>query len=143
MDEPTDDELRAILSGAARVAVVGASPDPDRPSHGIFAKLQATGYETIPVNPNAREVQGVPAVATLKDAGHPDLVVVFRRSEHAPQVARDAVAAKARALWLQVGVISDEAARIAREAGLAFVMDRCIGVEVARLRVRPARPRSP
>ncbi len=136
MAEPTDDELRAILQQAARVAVVGASPDPDRPSHGIFGKLRSVGYDTIPVNPNEREVQGVTAVATLQDAGAPDTVVVFRRSEHAPQIARDAVAVGARTLWLQVGVVSEEAARIARDAGLAVVMDRCIGVDIARLRVR-------
>lgn len=133
--EPSDDEIRAVLTDARRVAVVGASADPHRPSHGVFVKLVRAGYDVVPVNPRAREVAGQQAVGALADAGPVDLVVVFRRPEHAPAIARDAAAIGARGLWLQVGVVSDEAARIARDAGLFFVMDRCVGVEHARLRV--------
>lgn len=137
--DPPDDELRALLEGARRVAVVGASSDPERPSNGIFGKLLAVGYDVVPVNPAAQEVHGRRAVATLAEAGSPDLVVVFRRPEHAPQVAREAVAVGAKALWMQVGVVSEEAAKIAADAGLRVVMDRCIGVVHAQLRVGRAR----
>jgi uncharacterized protein len=140
--EPSDDEIKDVLTRARRVAVVGASSNTERPSHGIFAKLLVKGgYDVVPVNPNERAVMGVPAVATLAEAGKVDVVVVFRRSEHAAAIAREAVAAGAGALWLQVGVISAEAEKIARDAGLFFVMDHCIGVAHSRLRV-PKRPES-
>src|SRR5688572_33409521 len=90
---PSDEVLRRILTEARSIAVVGASSSPERPSHGIFARLLAAGYRVIPVNPNETSVHGQPAVASLVDApGSVDIVNVFRRPEHTPAVARDAVA---------------------------------------------------
>jgi uncharacterized protein len=125
-----------LLSRAHRIAVVGASSNPARPSHDVFATLVRAGYECIPVNPNETEVLGVTAVATLADAasqGHIDIVDVFRRPEQTEPIAREAVAIGAGALWLQLGVINWEAARIAAEAGLAVVMDRCPAIELRRI----------
>ena len=127
-----------LLRRAQRIAMVGASPDPGRPSHGVMRYLQHHGYEVVPVNPMAREVLGVRSARTLEeavaDSGPFDIVDVFRRPEHAPDIARSAVATGARALWLQLGVVNWEAARIAREAGLEVVMDRCTAMDHRRLR---------
>jgi uncharacterized protein len=125
-----------LLRTARRIAVVGASSNPSRPSHGVFRTLVEAGYECIPVNPNETEVEGVPAVATLAEAaaiGPIDIVDVFRRPETTESVAREAVAIGARALWLQLGVINWETARIAAEGGLAVVMDRCTAIDLRRL----------
>ena len=125
-----------LLRTARRIAVVGASSNPSRPSHGVFRTLVAAGYECIPVNPNETEVEGVPAVATLAEAaaiGPIDIVDVFRRPETTDSVAREAVAIGARALWLQLGVVNWETARIAAEGGLAVVMDRCTAIDLRRL----------
>lgn len=125
----TDDDVRSLLSDAKVIAVVGASSKPHRPSFGVAAYLQANGYRIVPVNPNEREVLGEPAFATLRDIPsdlHVEIVDVFRRSEHTPEVARDAVEIGARALWLQEGVWSEEAAAIAKAGGLDVIMDACI-----------------
>lgn len=134
------DEARArgLLARARRIAVVGASSRPHRPSHGVFEYLQRAGYDVIPVNPNETSVLGVPAVATLAEAaavasGPIDIVDVFRKPAACPGVAAEAVAIGARALWLQLGVISWEAARIAAGGGLDVVMDRCTAVEHRRI----------
>ena len=122
-----------LLAGARRIAIVGASPNPVRPSYGVMEYLMGQGYEIVPINPNADEVLGVRAYPTLEDAvaatGTFDIVDVFRRPEHTPDIARSAVATGARALWMQLGVVNWEAAQIAREAGLAVVMDRCTAIE--------------
>ena len=127
-----------LLRHVRRIAVVGASPDPGRPSHGVMRYLQHHGYDCVPVNPLAREVLGVRSYRSLEEAatetGPFDLVDVFRRPEHAPAIARSAVAIDARVLWLQLGVVSGEAARIAHAAGLAVVMDRCTAMDLRRLR---------
>ena len=115
---------------------MGASSNPTRPSHDVFRTLQRAGYECTPVNPNETEVLGVPAVATLAEAaagGHIDIVDVFRRPEQTEPVARETVAIGAGALWLQIGVINWETARIAAEGGLAVVMDRCPAIELRRM----------
>ena len=143
--EPTDGSvpllddagIAQLLRISRRIAVVGASSNPVRPSNGVFRSLAAAGYECVPVNPNETEVQGVPAVATLAEAaaalgGRIDIVNVFRRSELTEEVAREAVAVGAGALWLQLGVVNEESARIAAEAGLAVVMDRCTAIEIRR-----------
>jgi hypothetical protein len=126
------------LARARRIAIVGASPDEGRPSHGVMRYLLGQGYDCVPVNPNAGEVLGVPAFATLEDAvaatGRFDIVDVFRRSEHAAGVARSAVATGAGTLWLQLGVVSWEAARIAHDGGLVVVMDHCTAIDHRRLR---------
>ena len=131
-----DAAIAELLRTAQRIAVVGASSNPARPSHDVFRTLVEAGYECIPVNPNETEVEGVPAVATLTEAaagGRIDIVDVFRRPELTEPVAREAVAIGARALWLQLGVVNWESARIAAEGGLAVVMDRCTAIELWRL----------
>jgi predicted CoA-binding protein len=132
-----DAGIARLLREAHTIAVVGASSNPARPSHGVFRTLLDAGYECVPVNPNETEVQGVPAVATLAEAaaalgGRIDIVNVFRRSELTEELAREAVAVGAGALWLQLGVVNEESARIAAEAGLAVVMDRCTAIEILR-----------
>lgn len=132
-----DAAIGRLLREARTIAVVGASSNPARPSHRVFRTLLDAGYECVPVNPNETEVQGVPAVATLAEAaaalgGHIDIVDVFRRSELTEEVAREAVAVGAAALWLQLGVVNEESARIAAHAGLAVVMDRCTAIEIRR-----------
>jgi uncharacterized protein len=132
-----------LLDRSRRICVVGASPDPLRASHGVMRYLVHHGFECVPVNPNAREVLGIPTFRTLEEAaaqtGPFDIVDVFRRGEHAPGVARSAVAVGARALWLQLGVINWDAARIAHDGGLAVVMDRCTAMDHRRLRERRKR----
>ena len=126
-----------LLHSARRIAIVGASPNPARPSHGVMRYLLEQGYEIVPINPNADEVLGERAYPTLEDAvvadGPFDIVDVFRRPEHAPEIARSAVATGSRALWLQLGVVNWEAAQIAHEAGLPVVMDRCTAIEHRRI----------
>jgi predicted CoA-binding protein len=134
---PTDDELKAMLTATRTIAVVGASSKPDRPSYGVFARLQRAGYRVIPVNPFETEVHGERAYATLADVPQPvDLVDVFRRAEETPVVAEQAVAIGAKVLWLQLGIESERAAAIARAGGLTVVMDACLAVVVGRLGVR-------
>jgi hypothetical protein len=132
-----DDGIAAVLRAARRIAVIGASSNPARPSYGVVRYLLDAGYDVVPVNPNEAEVHGRRAFASLAEAvaasGSVDLVDVFRRSELCEVHAREAVAAGARCLWLQLGVVSWEAARIAAEAGLAVVMDRCTAIEHRRL----------
>ncbi|MFI5259722.1 MAG: CoA-binding protein [Candidatus Limnocylindrales bacterium] len=130
--------IAELLSSAKRIAVVGASSNPSRPSHDVFRILVRAGYLCIPVNPNEREVAGIPAVSTLAEAtaalgGTIDIVDVFRRAELTEETAREAVAVGARALWLQLGIVNWESARIAAEGGLAVVMDRCTAIELRRL----------
>ena len=133
-------EARAILGRARRIAIVGASADADRPSHGVMAYLVDVGYECVPINPSVPEVLGRPTfpdvVAATRATGRFDIVDVFRRPDAAPEVARQAVEAGAGALWLQLGVVSWEAARIAAEAGLPIVMDRCAKIEHDAMRMR-------
>ena len=119
-----------ILSVATTIAMVGASPKPDRPSHGVMRYLLEQGYRVIPVRPvGCDEVLGVPCVRALAEIEEPiDVVDVFRRPEHTPQHAREAVEAGAGALWLQLGIVSAESRRIAEEAGLDYVEDACTAV---------------
>ena len=135
-----DAGIEAILRATRRIAVVGASSDPGRPSFGVFRFLVHQGFECVPVNPNERAVMGIPAFRSLREAvaetGPFDLVDVFRRSEFCVPHAQEAVAAGARCLWLQLGVVNWEAATIAHDGGLAVVMDRCTAIEWRRLRPR-------
>jgi hypothetical protein len=119
-----------ILFDARTIALVGASQKPWRPSHDVMRYLLDQGYRVVPVRPrDCVEVLGVPCVASLADIDEPiDLVDVFRRPDATPDVAREAVAAGAKALWLQVGIVSSEARRIAAEAGLDYVEDACTKV---------------
>jgi uncharacterized protein len=119
-----------ILRDARTIALVGASPKPDRPSHGVMRYLLAQGYDVVPVRPEGcDEVLGVPCARSVAEIDRPvDLVDVFRRAEFTPDVARDAVAAGAGALWLQLGIVSEESRRIAEEAGLDYVEDECTAI---------------
>jgi predicted CoA-binding protein len=134
----SDEELRALLERSTTVAVVGASPNPARPSHGVFNALVHGGrFEASPINPTASEIDGVPAFATLmayaSKHGAPDIVDVFRNPVDAPEVTHEAITAGAKAIWFQLGVVNDDAIASADAAGLDVVVDRCIKVEIARL----------
>jgi uncharacterized protein len=124
-----------ILREARTIALVGASPKPDRPSHGVMRYLLGQGYDVVPVRPlDCEEVLGVPCVATLAEIGRPvDLVDVFRRAEHAPAHAREAAEIGAKAFWLQLGLRSPEARRICEAAGLDYVEDECTAIVHTRL----------
>lgn len=131
---PPDGELIELLGRRPVVAVVGASSRPDRPSHTVMRGLMEQGYTAIPVNPNEALVLGQTCYPDLYAAPRRvDLVDVFRRAEHTPAIARAAAEVGARILWLQLGVVNDEAAAIARAAGLVVVMNRCTMVEHERL----------
>ena len=131
--------IRAVLGARPkpRIAIVGASPNPVRPSHGVLVDLQGLGYDVVPVNPTATEVAGLACHPTLAAAvqatGQVDIVDVFRLPQACPAHAREAVEIGAKVLWLQLGIASREAGRIAHEGGLAVVMNRCLAVEAARL----------
>ena len=133
---PSYQDPRVILTAlrsARTAAVVGLSPDPLRASNFIGLYLQRHGYRVVPVNPREKVILGEPSYPSLPQVPSPvDIVNVFRRPDAVPEIARDAVAIGARALWLQFGVISPEGAAIAAAGGLAVVMDRCIKVEHAR-----------
>ena len=130
--------IARVLREARRIAVVGASSKPFRASHGVMRTLLAAGYDCVPVHPNEVEVHGLRAFPTLADAtaatGPFDIVDVFRRAEFCPEHAREAVAARAGCLWLQLGIVSWAAAEIASAGGLAVVMNRCTSIELGRLR---------
>jgi predicted CoA-binding protein len=120
-----------LLKGR-RIAVVGMTPDPSRAGHYVPAFLRSRGREVIPVNPTYPEIDGLKSYPALADVpgGLIDVVLVFRRPELCPQIARDAAAVHARGLWLQSGIYSEEARRIAQEAGIEFVQGRCMMVEM-------------
>jgi uncharacterized protein len=118
-----------ILSEAHTIALVGASPNPARPSNSVMRYLLGAGYRVIPVRPLVREVLGEPCVASLAEIDDPiDVVDVFRRAEFCPQVAEDAMAARAGALWLQLGIVSPEARAIAVSGGLDYVENECTAI---------------
>lgn len=131
-----DEGINELLRQSWRIAVVGASEDPTRPSHGVFRYLVRQGFDCVPINPNATAVLGITAYPTLGAAvaatGPVDIVDVFRRSELCVPHAEEAVAAGARCLWLQIGVVNWQAAEIAHAGGLSVVMDRCTAIEVRR-----------
>jgi len=132
----SDAYLRDILTSVRTIAVVGASPRHERPSHGVMAYLQRRGYRTIPVNPNAvgTTINGETVYARLADVPEPiDMVDVFRRSEMAGGVVDEAIAAGAKVVWMQLGVSDDDAAARAEAQGLKVVMNRCPAIEIPRL----------
>jgi predicted CoA-binding protein len=131
----SDYEIREALQRARTIAIVGLSDKPDRPSYAVARFLQRNGYRIIPVNPNlAGPVLGERSYASLRDVReHVDVVDIFRRPEHVPQVVEDAIAIGADLVWMQLGVVNRTAAESARRAGLGVVMDRCIAIEHRRL----------
>ncbi len=128
--------IRALLATGPRIAIIGASPNPTRPSHGVLVDLVALGHDVVPVNPTADEVAGLRCYPSLAEAvaatGPVDIVDVFRLPPACPAHAREAVEVKASCLWLQLGIASREAGLIAHEAGLGVVMNRCLAVEAVR-----------
>lgn len=137
---PADDEMRRILTTTRRVAVVGASDKPARPSHGVTRFLIGCGYDVTPVNPGlaGQAIHGRPVAAGLDDAAPLDMVDLFRASERVLPSVRDAIRLCARTVWMQLGVVNEAAAEEARAAGLVVVMDRCPVIEWRRLGLRTA-----
>lgn len=133
----TDDAtLRDILTGVKTIALVGWSPKPDRPSHEVAAFLHHKGFRVIPVNPGqAGQMTALGEVvrASLTEAGPVDMVDIFRRPEEVGPVVDEAIATGAKVIWMQLGVVNDEAAAKARAAGLRVVMNRCPAIEMPRL----------
>lgn len=131
----SDNEIRDLLQRARTIAVVGLSDQPDRPSYSVARFLQRAGYRVIPVNPHLRRpVLGEQPYASLRDVKeHVDLVDIFRIPEMVPEVVEDAIAIGADAVWMQLGIVNEEAARRAEQAGLGVVMDRCTAIEHRRL----------
>ena len=131
----TDEQLAEIYRATRTIAVVGASTNDSKPAHRIPAYLQSQGFQIIPVNPDADTIFGETTVKSLAEiTGLVDVVDVFRPTDEAPEIARQAVALGARVLWLQIGIESEEAARIATEGGLAVIMNTCMGATHKRLR---------
>jgi predicted CoA-binding protein len=134
---PTDAQLATLLTDARTIAMVGASSNPERSSYSIMRRLQHVGYRVIPVNPYQTEVLGEKAYPSLADVPIPiDIVNVFRRSQFTPGVADAAVAAGAKALWLQSGISNEEAATRAKAGGLTVVMDQCLATVHSFLRIK-------
>lgn len=133
--EPEHDDLRRIMRETRTVAVVGASPDPMRPSYGVWDYLRsASHYKLYLVNPTVSEIDGTPVYPSLADLPVvPDMVDVFRRSSELPGVLRDTISVGAKTLWLQQGLWDEQIARDGVAAGLEVVMDRCLKVDYARL----------
>jgi uncharacterized protein len=118
-----------LLAETRTIALVGASPRPARPSNSVMRYLLDVGYRVIPVRPLVREVLGIPCVASLAEIDEPiDLVDVFRRAEFCPDVTRQAVAAGAKAVWLQLGIVSPESRAIAEQAGVDYVENECTAI---------------
>ncbi|MDR6113793.1 MULTISPECIES: CoA-binding protein [unclassified Sphingomonas] len=135
-----DEDIRALLSEARTIALVGASDRPDRPSYGVMKRLQDHGYRVIPVNPQitGEHVHGEFVFRELGQLGDPiDIVDIFRRSDAVGAIVDEAIAVGARAIWMQLGVVNDEAAARAEAAGLKVVMNRCPAIEIPRLGIAP------
>jgi predicted CoA-binding protein len=135
---PSNEDLRRLLVEAKTIAMVGASSNPEKPSHGIMKRLLAAGYHVIPINPRETEVLGQKAHPTLEAIQEPvDIVDVFRRGEDTPPLADEAAKIGAKALWLQAGISNEETAERAKAAGLVVVMNKCIGATHDALKVPP------
>lgn len=126
-ENPSSDAIRKLLQQTRTIAVVGLSPNPARPSHGVSKAMQGFGYRIIPVRPAVDQVLGEAAFADLRSLDTlPDLVNVFRAPEHVAPIVDDCIALGVKALWLQDGVVNEEAANRAQKAGITVIMDRCI-----------------
>ena len=132
------EDIAELLANARTIALVGASDRPDRPSNGVMKYLLSRGYRVIPVNPNCagKTIHDQPVVASLAEIDEPiDIVDIFRRPLAAGEAVDEAIAVGAKAVWLQIGVINEEAAARAEAAGLKVVMNRCPKIEIPRLGV--------
>jgi len=128
MDPSLREQFFRIYAETKTIAVVGASADPSKPAHQIARYLQRQGYRILPVNPRGGELLGEAVASSLAEVDRPvDVVDVFRPADEAPEIAREAIAIGARVLWLQLGIESEEAKRLAEAAGLTVVMNRCMG----------------
>ncbi|MCT8001381.1 CoA-binding protein [Sphingomonas sanguinis] len=135
-----DDDIRILLQDARTIALVGASDRPDRPSYGVMKRMQDHGYRVIPVNPQitGEHVHGEFVFRELGQLGDPiDIVDIFRRSDAVGPIVDEAIAIGAKAIWMQLGVVNEEAAARAEAAGLKVVMNRCPAIEIPRLGVEP------
>jgi predicted CoA-binding protein len=133
---PSDQDLKQLLTNAKTIAVVGASSNPEKSSHGIMRRLQQVGYRVIPINPRETEILGEHVYPSLADVPEKiDIVDVFRRAEDTPPIADQAVKVGAKTLWLQSGISNEDAAARAQAGGLTVVMDACIGSMHAMLQV--------
>ena len=129
-----DREIRQLLETSKTIAVVGLSDKPDRDSYRVAEYLQQHGYHIIPVNPTVDQVLGEKSYASVNDIPEPvDIVDIFRKPEAVGPVVEEAIAAGAKAVWMQLGIVNEEAAQAAEAAGLQVVMDRCIKIEHGRL----------
>lgn len=129
-----DPDLKRLFETVRTIAVVGCSPKPERPGHYVAKYLQDLGYRIIPVNPGQSEILGEKCYASLRDIPEPvDMVDCFRRAEDIPPVVEDAIAIGAKFIWMQLGIVNDEAAKRAMEAGIKVVMDRCPKIDYPRL----------
>jgi uncharacterized protein len=132
IENPSREEIGAILKKAKRIAVVGLSDNPERTSYMVSKAMQDAGYEIIPINPLVEQVLGVKSYPTLKDIeGHVDIVNIFRRSEFLPEIAKEFDEIDADIFWAQLGVENEEAYQFLKEKGYTVIMDRCIKVEHA------------
>lgn len=139
--EPPKADLYSLLDASHTIAMVGASSNPEKESHLIFARLLRVGYHVIPVNPRETEVLGQKSYGSLEEIPEKvDIVDVFRKAEETPAIAESAVKIGAKALWLQQGIVNEEAARIASEGGLIVVMDKCLATAHALLGVPKRAP---
>ena len=138
MDATLERTLRGIYASTRTIAVVGATPNEAKPANLIPRYLQSQGYRIVPVTPSHDEVLGETAYAALSDVDVPvDVVEVFRPAREAPGLVRDAIVLGAKVVWLQLSIVSDEAAAIGREAGLTVIMDRCMGATHRELGLGP------
>jgi predicted CoA-binding protein len=137
VDGLSDDEIRALLSATKRIALVGASNKPERPSYEVMRFLLGRGFDVVPVNPGlaGQRLQGQRVVASLEAAGPLDMVDLFRNAAEVGPPVAEAIRLGAKSVWMQLGVINEAAAAKAREAGLTVVMDRCPAIEMPRLRM--------
>ena len=143
MEASEREQLLRIYAETRTIAVVGASADESKAAHQVPRYLQSQGYRILPVNPRGGELFGEPVFSSLAEIDVPvDVVEVFRPAQEAPEIARQAIAIGAKVLWLQMGIVSEEARRVAEAAGLVVVMNRCMGATHELLDLGPPGPRS-
>jgi uncharacterized protein len=137
IDGLTDVDIRRVLSGTKRIALVGASARPERPSNSVMRFLLSQGFDVVPVNPGhaGQRIHGREVVASLADAAPFDMVDVFRATQHVGPIVDEAIRLGARTVWMQLGIVDEAAAERGRRAGLTVVMNRCPAIEIPRLRV--------